>query len=187
MNLQEAAATLWAKHPELTEEEVLERSRAALKGLERKGKNQGKVFHKLSRDERLPLDEGPRDKGEPRIPPGPPKRGESKPRIRLSPTNSERLNRALVELSDAEFKELILLWKWRGAPGTGPLSYFTVEGVARHTGHSRRATGMHLQALKEKGWIRGNGYNEHWKKELYWLAPIETVPKPGDPSKEARS
>ncbi|MBA7645772.1 hypothetical protein ES703_53530 [subsurface metagenome] len=99
-------------------------------------------------------------------------------RVRLSPTNSERMNRALAELGLAAFKIHMLLWKWRGAPSPGRLPFFTVHGLARFCSLTRPTVRSGLQELVEKGWIRKRGYDKHIKNELYGLVPIRDVKKP---------
>lgn len=108
------------------------------------------------------------------------KRVERKPRVRLSPTNSERMNRALVELEPAAFKIHMLLWKWRGAPGPGRLPFFTIHGLSRFCSLTRPTIRSGLRELVEKGWIRKRGYDKHVKNELYGLVPIRDVKKPAD-------
>jgi len=98
------------------------------------------------------------------------------PRKRLSPTNSERMNRALKELGPSAFKIHMLLWKWRGAPAKGLLPFFTVHGLAKFCRLTRPTVRSGLVELVRKGWIRKQGYDKHAKNELYGLIPIRDVP-----------
>lgn len=95
-----------------------------------------------------------------------------------SPTSSERLNRALVELSSAACKIHLLLWKWRGAPAKGLLPFFTIHSLSRFCSMSRPTVRLALRELLHKGWIRPEGYNKHHKNTLYRLVPIRKVPQP---------
>lgn len=95
-----------------------------------------------------------------------------------SPTNSERLNRALKELSAAACKIHLLLWKWRGAPARGLLPFFTIHSLSRFCGMSRPTVRMALRELMHKGWIRPERYNKHHKNTLYRLVSIRRVPPP---------
>lgn len=99
-------------------------------------------------------------------------------RRRLSPTNSERMNRALAELGPSAFKVHVLLWKWRGAPARGLLPFFTIHSLARFCGCTRPTVRAALAELRRGGWIRGCGYDAHEKNELYRLVPIRLVPSP---------
>lgn len=103
-----------------------------------------------------------------------------KPHVRLSPTNSERMNRALRELEPAAFKIHMLLWKWRGAPGPGRLPFFTIHGLSRFCSLTRPTIRSGVRELVGKGWIRKRGYNKHVKNELYGLVPIRDVKKPAE-------
>lgn len=96
-----------------------------------------------------------------------------------SPTNSERLNRALAELGSSAFKVHILLWKWRGAPARGVLPFFTIHSLAKFCRLSRPTVRVGLRELMHKGWIRPEGYNKHHKNTLFRLVPIRKVPAPG--------
>lgn len=98
-----------------------------------------------------------------------------KPRQRLSPTNSERMNRALVELGPSAFKIHTLLWKWRGAPSRGTLPFFTIHSLSKYCTMSRPTVRSGLRELVYKGWIGKLGYNKHHKNELYRLIPIRDV------------
>lgn len=100
--------------------------------------------------------------------------GDSRPR---RPTNSERLNRALVELRPSAFKVHTLLWKWRGAPARGRLPFFTIHSIAKFCELTRPTVRAAVRELLEKGWILGLGYNKHHKNELYKLVPIREVPE----------
>ena len=105
------------------------------------------------------------------------KRVGGRPSVRLSPTNSERMNRALVELSPSAFKIHMLLWKWRGAPGPGRLPFFTIRSLSRFCSLTRPTVRSGLRELVRKGWICKRGYDKHIKNELYGLVPIRDVPK----------
>ena len=96
-----------------------------------------------------------------------------------SPTNSERLNRALAELSASACKIHLLLWKWRGAPARGLLPFFTIHSMSRFCSLSRPTVRAALRELLDKGWIRAEKYNKHHKNTLYRLVPIRKVPAPG--------
>jgi len=96
-------------------------------------------------------------------------------RFRLSPTNSERMNRALKELGPSAFKIHTLLWKWRGAPSRGLLPFFTIHSLAKFCGLSRPTVRSGLLELTQKGWIEKLGYNVHEKNELYRLTPVREV------------
>ncbi|MBA7693561.1 hypothetical protein ES703_102147 [subsurface metagenome] len=145
------------------------------------------VLKEARESEEFPLDKGPRAKPEPKKKPGPAKRGKKKPVELWSFPMRERLKRAALELSDAEFKEFIILWAMRGAPAKGPLRYFTIKSLARFSGHSRRGTGLNMKSMMTRGWVSGNGYSKYFKKEYYWLPPIETIPEPGESGKESAS
>lgn len=95
-----------------------------------------------------------------------------------TPTNSERLNRALAELSSAACKVHLLLWKWRGAPARGVLPFFTIHSMSRFCKMSRPTVRMALRELMHKGWIRPERYNKHHKNTLYRLVSIRKVPAP---------
>lgn len=95
-----------------------------------------------------------------------------------SPTNSERLNRALAELGSGAFKIHTLLWKWRGAPARGLLPYFTIHSLSRFCGLSRPTVRVALRELIHKGWIAPEGYNKHHKNTLFRLVQIRKVPAP---------
>lgn len=96
-----------------------------------------------------------------------------------SPTNSERLNRALTELRPGAFKVHLLLWQWRGAPARGLLPFFTMHSLSRFCGMSRPTVRLALRELVHKGWIRPERYNKHHKNTLYRLVGIRKVPAPG--------
>lgn len=96
-----------------------------------------------------------------------------------TPTNSERLNRALAELKPAAFKVHTLIWKWCGAPARGNLPFFTVHSLARFCALSRPTVRAGLAELTGKGWIQRLPYNPHHKNTLYRLVPIRKVPAPG--------
>lgn len=95
-----------------------------------------------------------------------------------SPTNSERLNRALAELRPGAFKIHLLLWKWRGAPARGVLPFFTIHSLAKFCRLSRPTVRMGLRELIHKGWIRPERYNKHHKNTLFRLVAIRKVPAP---------
>ncbi len=95
-----------------------------------------------------------------------------------SPTNSERINRALAELRPGAFKVHMLLWKWRGAPARGLLPFFTIHSLSRFCKLSRPTVRMALRELIHKGWIRPEGYNKHHKNTLFRLVQVRKVPAP---------
>jgi len=103
---------------------------------------------------------------------------DQKSRKRLSPTNSERMNRALLELSPSEFKIHMLLWKWRGAPAKGRLPFFTIHSLSKFCHLSRPTVRVALTSLHRLGWIEKLKYNKHTKNSLYRLVPIRDVPCP---------
>lgn len=105
-------------------------------------------------------------------------RGVGRPHKRLSPTNSERMNRALVELSSSAFKIHQLLWTWRGAPAKGLLPFFTIRSLGKFCSLTRPTVRSGLRELVRKGWIRKQGYNKHVKNELYRLVPIRDIALP---------
>lgn len=134
------------------------------------------------------LDSGKRSRGDVRdllddekVPPGREYRARS-------PTGSERLNRAIRELSSAACKIHLLLWKWRGAPARGLLPFFTVHSLARFCSMSRPTVRLALRELFRKGWIHPEGYNKHHKNTLFRLVPIRRVPPPaaGRPDRRGR-
>lgn len=94
---------------------------------------------------------------------------------KLSPTNSERMNRALVELGVSAFKVHTLLWKWRGAPAKGQLPFFTIHSLSKFCALSRPTVRVALAELVAKGWIDRAGYNAHHKNSLFRLVPIRDV------------
>lgn len=98
------------------------------------------------------------------------------PGKKRSPTNSHRLNRALVELSTSAFKVHLLLWKWRGAPSRGLLPFFTFRSLSRFCNLTRPTVRCAVKELVEKGWIKKSSYNVHHKNSLYRLVPIRDVP-----------
>jgi len=100
---------------------------------------------------------------------------ESRPRKKLSPTNSERMNRALLELGPSAFKVHLLLWKWRGAPARGKLPFFTIHSLAKFCNLSRPTVRMSLRELHNKGWIQKLEYDKHAKNALYRLCPIRDM------------
>lgn len=95
-----------------------------------------------------------------------------------TPTNSERLNRALKELSSSAFKIHTLIWKWRGAPAKGTLPFFTIHSLSKFCGMSRPTVRVALVELERKGWIQRLPYDKHHKNTLYRLVPIRKVPQP---------
>lgn len=104
------------------------------------------------------------------------KGGDQKPRRRLFPTNSERMNRSLRELGKSAFKVHTLLWQWRGAPARGKLPFFTIRSLSKFCSLTRPTVRGALGELVHKGWIRKLGYSCHKKNELYKLIPIRDVP-----------
>lgn len=105
-------------------------------------------------------------------------RGKVKGRKRRYPTNSERMNRALLELGSSAFKIHMLLWKWRGAPAKGLLPFFTIHSLAKFCRMSRPTVRSGLTELVRKGWIQKQGYDKHHKNELYRLIPIQDIALP---------
>ncbi len=99
-----------------------------------------------------------------------------KSRKKLSPTNSERMNRSLVELGPSAFKIHMLLWQWRGAPARGLLPFFTIHSLSRFCGLSRPTVRTGLMELVAKGWIRRERYNARCKNSLYRLVPVRDIP-----------
>ena len=95
-----------------------------------------------------------------------------------SPTNSERLNRALVELSLSAFKVNTLIWKWRGAPARGTLPFFTIHSLERFCHLTRPTIRRALAELTSKGWIERLPYNKHHKNTLFRLVPVRKIPPP---------
>ena len=98
----------------------------------------------------------------------------------LSPTNSERMNRALLELGPSAFKIHTLLWKWRGAPSRGLLPFFTIHSLGKFCSLTRPTVRAGLRELVRKGWISRLPYNKHTKDSLYRLVPIRDVKKPAE-------
>lgn len=107
------------------------------------------------------------------------RRGIGKRSYRLSPTNSERMNRSLKELGKSAFKVHMLLWQWRGAPAKGHLPFFTIHSLGKFCSLTRPTVRMALRELVDKGWIQKLGYSKHIKNELYRLISIRDVPIPG--------
>ncbi len=95
-----------------------------------------------------------------------------------SPTRSERLNRALVELRPAAFKVHMLIWTWRGAPAKGTLPFFTIRSLERFCTLTRPTVRKALDELVKKGWIVRMEYNKHHKNALYQLVPIRKISRP---------
>ena len=95
-----------------------------------------------------------------------------------SPTNSERLNRALAELGSSAFKVHLLIWKWRGAPSRGTLPYFTIRSLEKFCNMTRPTVRVALAELVRKGWIVRQKYNVHHKNTLYSLVAIRKIPRP---------
>ena len=95
-----------------------------------------------------------------------------------TPTNSERLNRALKELGLSAFKVHTLIWKWRGAPAKGKLPYFTIRSLEKFCGITRPTVRSALGELVAKGWVQKLPYNPHHKNTLYRLIAIRKVPRP---------
>ncbi len=96
-----------------------------------------------------------------------------------SPTRSERLNRALKELSSSAFKIHTLIWTWRGAPARGLLPFFTIHSLSRFCSLSRPTVRSGLTELVDKGWIQRLPYDKHHKNTLYRLIAIRKVRRPG--------
>lgn len=105
--------------------------------------------------------------------------GKQKHRVRLFPTNSERMNRSLKELSKSAFKVHMLLWQWRGAPARGKLPFFTIHSLSKFCAFTRPTIRGALKELVNQGWIQKLGYSKHKKNELYRLVPIRDVPEIG--------
>ncbi len=95
-----------------------------------------------------------------------------------SPTNSERLNRALVELGLSAFKVHLLIWKWRGAPARGTLPFFTIRSLEKFCHLTRPTVRVALDELTSKGWIVRKEYNVHHKNALYSLVAVRQIPRP---------
>jgi len=95
-----------------------------------------------------------------------------------TPTNSERLNRALVELSLSAFKVHTLIWKWRGAPARGTLPFFTIHSLEKFCHLTRPTIRVALRELTSKGWIERLPYNKHQKNTLFRLVPVRKIPPP---------
>lgn len=104
--------------------------------------------------------------------------GDGREYRKRSPTNSERLNRALTELGSSAFKVHILVWKWRGAPARGTLPYFTIRSLEKFCNLTRPTIRVALRELTRKGWIVRLPYNVHHKNTLYSLVPIRKVRAP---------
>ena len=106
------------------------------------------------------------------------KEGEKgKYRVR-TPTNSERMNRALAELRPAAFKIHALLWKWRGAPARGTLPFFTFHSLSKFCGLTRPTVRTAMRELVVKGWISRKKYSKHHKNALYSLVAIREIQRP---------
>ena len=95
-----------------------------------------------------------------------------------TPTNSERLNRALAELSLSAFKVHTLIWKWRGAPARGTLPFFTIRSLEKFCHLTRPTIRVALRELTSKGWIERLPYNKHHKNTLFRLVPVRKIPPP---------
>ncbi len=95
-----------------------------------------------------------------------------------TPTNSERMNRALVELGLSAFKIHTLLWKWRGAPARGTLPFFTIRSLEKFCHLTRPTIRTGLTELTRKGWIERLPYNNHHKNTLFRLVSIRKVERP---------
>lgn len=160
----------------------------ALPGVvEQAKKTPAEVFHPEGGDEEFPFGKGPRAKRKKPRKPGPAKAGEVKGRNNKPPTNSERMNRGLVELSPMAYKVMTLYWKWSGAPAKGGWLFRTIKSVARFCGTTRPGVRRAEVELLRLGWIELKPYDKHWKNSLVRLIPIRKVPPPGDPPKEVRS
>jgi len=94
------------------------------------------------------------------------------------PTNSERLNRALVELGLSAFKVHTLIWKWRGAPARGRLPFFTIRSLEKFCHLTRPTIRVALRELEEKGYIIRKRYNSHHKNTLFTLVAVRDIPRP---------
>lgn len=111
--------------------------------------------------------------------------GRSEYRVR-KPTNSERMNRSLAELSLSAFKIHTLIWQWRGAPARGTLPFFTIHSLRRFCHLTRPTIRRALLELVSKGWIVRHKYNSHHKNALYALVPVRKIPRPADPPRKER-
>jgi len=94
------------------------------------------------------------------------------------PTNSERLNRALVELGLSAFKVHTLIWRWRGAPARGTLPFFTIRSLRKFCNLTRPTIRVALAELENKGWIIRKKYDRHHKNTLYQLVAVRKIPRP---------
>lgn len=124
------------------------------------------------------LDHGSRQRPPHRPPPDDSDNGSNQEHRVRSPTNSERLNRALIELRPTAFKIHLLVWKWRGAPARGTLPFFTIHSLSKFCRMSRPTVRVGLKELVRKGWIQRLPYNKYHKNTLYRLIPIRKVPGP---------
>lgn len=104
--------------------------------------------------------------------------GDGREYRKRTPTNSERLNRALVELGSSAFKVHLLIWKWRGAPARGTLPYFTIRSLEKFCNMTRPTVRVALAELTRKGWIIRLPYNKHHKNTLYRLVATRKIPRP---------
>lgn len=126
------------------------------------------------------VDHGRRGEDHPPGKPGRKKGPAAAPRIRLYPTNSARLNRALVELSLPAFKVHQLLWQWRGAPARGNLPTFTLKGLVKFCRLAPNTIKSAMKELSRKRWIERAKPSPHHKNTLYKLVSIKDVPLPAD-------
>lgn len=147
--------------------------------VEQAKKTPAEVFNPEGGNENFPFGQGPRAKGQARPKHGPAKRGRPRVRKDRPATNSEQLNRALVELSPITFKIYMLLWKWRGAPAKGILPFFTIHSLGRFCRTGRHEVKRAIAELTLKGWLDPEQYDKHHKNSLYRLVPIAKVPPPG--------
>lgn len=168
MNFRELAEVLQEKNEGLGLNVALEQAERMLSALDALPVESGTLF-----------DTGARDKGEPRPKHGPAKRGRSRVKEERTPTNSVRMNRALVELSPMAYKIHSLLWRWRGAPAKGNLPFFTIHSLAKFCGTGRHEVKRVMAELTSKGWIQPGQYDCHKKNSLFRLVPIEEIPVPG--------
>ena len=122
------------------------------------------------------LDAGNRESDEARPLDDPENGGDDGGSGRRSPTRSERMNRALVELGLAAFKVHALIWTWRGAPARGNLPFFTIRGLQKFCNLTRPTIRKALDELTGKGWIARLPYNCHHKNTLYRLVAVRKIP-----------
>jgi len=124
------------------------------------------------------LDHGKRSQGGREMGPESNLDGDEAYRVRKGPTRSERMNRALKELSPSAFKIQMLLWTWRGAPHRGHLPFFTIHSLAKFCNSTRPTMRSGLLELERKGYIQRLPYNPHVKNALYRLVGVRRIPRP---------